>query len=145
VRSSLILFGRSSVTPQPAPPESCVQYYTPASRLRFKGGLGPVLSEPGFYGFSNESSATCCTALVLEHICGSQVGQLPVTTPNEIAAAGEYVYIEVRDTGCGIEAEILHKIFDPFFTTQAERGLGLAVCARNSSRPSGQHSGGQQA
>ncbi len=43
---------------------------------------------------------------------------------------GEYGWLEVRDTGCGIRPEHLPKIFDPYFTTkqdQAGTGLGLAV------------------
>ncbi len=41
---------------------------------------------------------------------------------------GVYIYIEVTDTGCGIDSETLDRIFDPFFSTKyAGRGLGMSA------------------
>jgi two-component system cell cycle sensor histidine kinase/response regulator CckA len=41
---------------------------------------------------------------------------------------GEYVLIEVRDTGCGMNEEVKQKIFEPFFSTkEVGRGTGLGL------------------
>ena len=40
---------------------------------------------------------------------------------------GNYICLEVADTGKGIEPDILPRVFEPFFTTKRNhRGLGLA-------------------
>ncbi|MGV1098544.1 PAS domain S-box protein [Thiovibrio sp. JS02] len=45
-------------------------------------------------------------------------------------AAGNYLKLEIRDTGCGIDQKIKEKIFEPYFTTKKRgegTGMGLAV------------------
>ena len=43
------------------------------------------------------------------------------------APVGQFVQIEVRDTGVGIPEENLDHIFDPFFTSGKEEGSGLGL------------------
>jgi DNA-binding response OmpR family regulator len=75
--------------------------------------------------------------------CGEKGGTVVVATgveriesgagfqvaPDEVEP-GDYAWIEVRDTGCGMEAQTIGKIFEPFFSTKfLGRGLGLAAVA----------------
>jgi PAS domain S-box-containing protein len=47
---------------------------------------------------------------------------------DELDAEGEFVYLEVSDSGVGMASETLQRIFDPFFSTKfSGRGLGLAA------------------
>ncbi len=59
------------------------------------------------------------------HADRNQIRLLTSTLPSGEAC------VEIRDTGCGIPPENLHRIFDAFFTTKpigVGTGLGLSIC-----------------
>ncbi len=75
-----------------------------------------------------------------EAMAGQQCGTLTITSkniswiedheisPTRIASAGEYVQVNVSDTGPGIPQKIRDRIFEPFFSSKfIGRGLGLAA------------------
>ena len=73
---------------------------------------------------------------------GSDIGAITITTGiknyseeglsvsriNKKPLSGDFVYVEISDTGCGMNKDTVQKIFDPFFTTKfTGRGLGMSA------------------
>jgi signal transduction histidine kinase len=41
---------------------------------------------------------------------------------------GNYVFLDINDSGCGMDGETISRMFDPFFSTKfIGRGLGMAT------------------
>jgi len=79
----------------------------------------------------NASEAIGDRSGVISMSTGAMLCDRPYLTEiflHENLAEGLYVYLEVADTGCGMDADIQAKLFDPFFTTKfTGRGLGMSA------------------
>ena len=53
---------------------------------------------------------------------------LSLSRTDEIPGAGDFAFVEVTDTGCGMDAYTQDRLFEPFFTTKfVGRGLGMSA------------------
>lgn len=103
--------------------------------LDLSGDIWPVVVDPAQLETSLTNLATNARDAM------PQGGRLRIATANRNldedyaaqhteVAAGDYVMIEVTDSGGGIPAHLINRIFEPFFTTKAQdkgTGLGLAM------------------
>ncbi len=105
--------------------------------LQMAAGLPTVLADP-----AQLQQIVMNLVLNAAEAIGDKPGEITVTTFVRQADAadlrtalhqpelpsGDYVGLEVKDTGCGMSAETRSRIFEPFFTTKfSGRGLGLAA------------------
>jgi signal transduction histidine kinase len=102
------------------------------------------LSEDSLWCLGSESRLTRILSNLISNALEAIEGQGDVTIRThrrvfakpyqgyELVPAGNYVALEVMDTGCGMDTSTITRIFEPFFSTKSptERsgsGLGLSV------------------
>ena len=91
--------------------------------LEIPAGIWPVLCDP------NSLEVALINLAVNARDAMPDGGTLSLRARNVSAASADFVEIEVADTGCGIDAEVLPRVFEPFFTTKPNglgTGLGLS-------------------
>lgn len=79
-----------------------------------------------------QADATQIQQLVLNLVSNAAeaIGEGPGSVIIRTSPGSGHVYLEVRDTGCGIAPDARAHIFEPFFSTKfTGRGLGLAAVA----------------
>jgi two-component system NtrC family sensor kinase len=98
------------------------------AKVKLTRKLAPDL--PAIYGNTDHLQSVWINLLVnAQDALDEQPGEVVLRSEKR----GEFVVVQVQDTGAGIPQEYLSRIFDPFFTTKAPgkgTGLGLATCFR---------------
>jgi len=106
-------------------------------KLHFPGSLPNIQADP-----SQMSQILLNLVTNASEAIGDQSGVISIATGviecdrvylkgsylDEDLPEGEYVFLEVTDTGCGMDDATRSRLFDPFFSTKfTGRGLGLAA------------------
>ena len=94
-------------------------------RLELDSGLPPVFAD------YQQMQQVFLNIILNAFQAMSDGGVLSITTARSHRDDGEFVRIDISDTGLGIPPQVLSKIFTPFFTTKAQgTGLGLPICSK---------------
>jgi signal transduction histidine kinase len=110
---------------------------TVALELQLEPGLPPIEADAGqiqqvvmnlITNAADAIGAAPGTIALATSVRPFDEAQLRRSRTPDVPRAGRFVALEVRDTGCGMEASTLERLFDPFFSTKgAGRGLGMSA------------------
>jgi signal transduction histidine kinase len=110
-------------------PENCLMEFHLAEKLPDIRADRSQLKQIILHLISNAADALAGEAGVISIETGRQECDreyLDRFQPGEDLLEGSYIYLDVTDTGCGIDEELRDRIFEPFFSTKmARRGMGM--------------------
>ncbi|HIJ97081.1 MAG TPA: HAMP domain-containing protein [Desulfuromonadales bacterium] len=94
-------------------------------RIELEEGLPPV------YADDKQMQQVFLNILLNAFQAMPNGGVLTIRSSLTFKNDGDFVRVDVSDSGAGIPPQILEKIFTPFFTTKAQgTGLGLPICCK---------------
>ena len=106
-----------------------------AIALDLGDGVWPIVADPAqleasITNLANNARDAMPHGGRLTFVTGNRQLDADYASMHEDLAPGDYVMIEISDTGSGIPPEVLARIFEPFFTTKQQgkgTGLGLSM------------------
>jgi signal transduction histidine kinase len=147
IRQLLAYAGDSPFDPQPVRLNECINQLSPllmaaAGRsakltMELEEDLPPILAE-----FTQIEQILLNLITNASEAMGTGGGEITVRTglldaetmmeddawSGEVPGEGQHIYVEVEDTGSGLDDETRVRMFDPFYSTKGPgRGLGLAT------------------
>jgi len=98
-----------------------------STRLEKHGIHGAVEADPGAVVMGRPGELRELFLNLVVNACDAMPDGGELRVRARVRSSEQVVEIEVRDTGCGMSADVIGRVFEPFFTTKGHHGTGLGL------------------